>query len=102
MKDIKCIVEFIEEEMEDAEKYAKKAMHYKDSDKKLAETYATLSEEELRHAEMLHKEAVRLIEAHRAAGHTAPEGMMAVWDWEHEKQIDHKARVKTMLQLFRM
>lgn len=101
MKDIKCLVEFIEEELEDAEKYAKKAMHYKDTDRKLAETYSLLADEEMRHSELLHKEAVRMIEAHKAAGHAAPENMMAIWEWEHGKAVDHKARIKTMLQMFR-
>lgn len=101
MKDIKCIVEFMEEEMNDAEKYARKAMHYKDTDRKLAEAYAGLSGEEIRHADILHEQAVRLIEANKASGRTVPESMKAVWDWEHDKAMDHKSRVKIMLDLYR-
>ena len=101
MKDIKCLVEFIAEELEDAEKYAKKAMHYKESNRKLAETYSLLAEEELRHSELLHKEVVTMIEAHKATGKAAPPDMLAIWEWEHGKAVDHKTRIKTMLQMFR-
>lgn len=101
MKDIKWIAEFIKEEMEDSEKYAKKAMHYKDTDKELADMYARLSEEEIRHGDMLHAQVVRLIKEHKAKGNTAPESMMAIWDWEHGKIIEHKARVKTMLEMYK-
>ena len=101
MQAIKCLTEFIEEELEDAEKYAKKAMHYKDSNRKLAETYSLLAEEELRHSELLHKEVVTMIEAHKATGKAAPPDMLAIWEWEHGKAVDHKTRIKTMLQMFR-
>ena len=86
MKDIKCLVEFIDEEMNDAEKYAKKAIHYKYTNMELADAY---------------EQAVRLIEAHKASGGTVPESMKAVWDWEHDKAMDHKSRVKIMLDMYR-
>ena len=101
MKEIKELVENINEELEDAEKYARLAVMYKDEDSRLADTYVRLANEELNHSELLHGQAVRMIEAHRAAGNTAPPVMMAIWDWEHKKSIDHKTKVKALIEMYK-
>ena len=54
MKEIKELVEHIHEEMEDAEDYIKLALHYKETDSRLADTYARLAQEEIGHADHLH------------------------------------------------
>lgn len=101
MREIKELVEHIHEEMEDAEDYIRLALHYKDTDTKVADVYCRLASEELTHAEHLHGQAVRIIEAYKAAGQTAPPAMMAVWEWEHKKSIDHKAKVKSMIDMYK-
>ena len=101
MKAIKELVENINEELEDAEKYAKLAMHYKSEDSRLADTYSRLSSEELGHSEQLHAHAVRIIEAYRAAGNVAPPAMMAVWDWEHKKSVEHKMEIKALMEMYK-
>jgi ferritin len=101
MKEIKELVENINEELEDAEKYARLAVMYKSEDSRLADTYVRLANEELNHSELLHGQAVRIIEAYKAAGQTAPPAMMAVWEWEHKKSIDHKAKVKSMIDMYK-
>lgn len=98
MEVIKTLISHIEEEVNDAETYAKLAAKYKEADKELSTTFAALSEQELSHADMLHKQAVRLIAAH---GKEVPSSMQAIWDWEHEKIVDHTARVRVMLSLAR-
>lgn len=98
MKVIKHLVEDIEEEMEGAEHYAKLATQYKDTDRTLADTYAKLASVELDHVNALHDQAVRLI---KASTEPAPASMQAVWDWEHEKQVDTVARIKTMLDMYK-
>ena len=45
---------------------------------------------------MLHAQAERLIKAYMDKGETPPPAMQAVWDWEHEKMIDTRARIKMM------
>ncbi len=98
MEVIKLLVTHIDEEVNDAETYAKLAAKYKDSDKELSATFSALSEQELSHSDMLHKQAVRIISAY---GKEAPASMQAIWDWEHEKIVDRTARVRTMLTLAR-
>lgn len=97
MKEIKWLAEQIEEELEDAEHYAMKAAHFKDSDMDMSRVCAELSRQELKHSEMLHEQAVRLIKAHRAAKGDPPPAMLAVWDYQHEKMLKRTAKVKAML-----
>lgn len=101
VKKIAEIVENIRAELEGATEYAKKATQYKEPDRALSEAYASLATAELEHVDKLHAQAVRLIKEQSAAGKEAPAGMQAVWDWEHEKMVDHVARVKTMLDMYR-
>ena len=97
MKEIKWLAEQIEEELEDAENYAWKAQHYRDADTELARTCAELSRQELKHSEMLHEQAARLIRAHRATGAEPPPAMLAVWEHEHDKMLKRTHKVKMLL-----
>jgi hypothetical protein len=97
MKIIKYLSEQIMEELEDAEKYAKAALYNKHTDTELSRMYAELSRQELNHSDMLHTQAVRLIKAEREKGVEPPAAMLAVWDWQHDKMIDHTAKVKHLL-----
>ena len=101
MKEIKWLAHRIEEELEDAETYAKEAAKHKDTNRGLSQTLAQICKEELGHSEMLHIQAERLIAAQREAGITAPSAMQAVWDWEHEKMIEHTARIKHLLDMLK-
>lgn len=98
MKQIKHLVGYIHGELEYAERYAKCAVEHKTDDPELAMTYFRIANQELEHADLLHAQAVRLINAYDGE---PPAGMQAVWDWEHEKDIDTTARVKTLLSMYR-
>lgn len=96
MEIIKCLVENIRDEMHDAEKYAKLAMKYKAEYPEMADTFVTLSKQEVNHATMLHNHAERVIRNYRDENGDPPAAMMAVYDWEHEKMIDAMARTKAL------
>lgn len=98
MTEIKELIVNIDEEIDDAGKYAELAHKYKDFDKPLADTYITLANQELGHADMLHAQAVRLIKEH---AEDPIDGMRAVWNYEHEKFTERKAKVKTVIDMFR-
>ena len=97
MKEIKILVEHIEEELEDAEKYAKAALYYKHFDPDMSRMYAELSRQELNHSEMLHTQAVKLIKQQHEKGVQSPPAMQAVWDWEHERMIENTSKIKALL-----
>lgn len=101
MKQIKELVEHITEELEGAESYEKKALRYKTDDKALAEMYHNLATQEMGHIDMLHGQVVKYINAARAAGTEVPVGMQAIWDWEHDKMVDHSTRIKAMQDLYK-
>ena len=102
MKVIKCLVEDIEEELEGAEHYAKKATEHKDDDRELADVYAKLANIELDHVNALHGQVVRIIKEWKAtSGQEVPAAMQAVWDYEHERSIDKAAKIKTLLNMYK-
>lgn len=102
MKEIKMLVEYIEEELHDSEKYAKQAVHYKEENRAMSEMFLQLSKEEMSHMERLHDHAVKCIaKAKEMHDGEAPKAMQVVWDWEHKKMIDTAARIKTMWDMAR-
>ena len=101
MKVIEKLSDLIAEELGDAEKYITEALQYKESDSQLAKTFYDLSVQEMAHARMLHSEASRLIDEYKAKNGAPPEGMLAVYNYLHKKQMDHAGRVKAMQSMFR-
>lgn len=101
MKEIKCLVEDIKDELEGAEHYAKRALQYKHTDRQLADVYAKLAGVESEHVSVLHDQVVRLIKEHKEEGNDVPPAMQAVYDWEHEKMIDNLTRVRSIISMYR-
>lgn len=101
MKVIKNLVEDIEEELEGAEHYAKKATQYKDENRELADVYAKLANVELDHVNAIHGQVVRMIKEYKAGGNEPPAAMAAVWEYEHERATDKAAKIKTLLDMYK-
>lgn len=97
MKDIKILSKHIREELQDAENYAKLALHYKDDDRSLSQAFEKLAGQELDHADILHAQATRLIKHKKETGIEPPVSMLAVWNWEHENMIECVAKIKLLL-----
>lgn len=98
---IKDLVEHMREELEDVKEYAEAAMRTRMDDPMLANVYADLGMEEMKHAERLHKSAVELIDRARANGKEAPPAMRAIWDYEHKVMVEEMAKAKHMLETAR-
>ena len=96
MKIIKDLVAKIEDELEDAEDYAKLAFSWHAEYPEVSEVFLTISRQETSHANMLHNQAERMIKDYMSAGGKVPDSMRGVWEWEHEKMIDTMARVKAL------
>lgn len=103
MKKIMKISEYIKEEMEDAEKYIKKAAKCKGIDDALAETAIEIAAQEIKHAEMWHELAVKEIAITRAQmkekGEAVPAFMIEIWEDKHAEYIEAMARIKHELDL---
>ena len=101
MKIIQKMAEMIIDEAEGAEHYAKKAIMYKDERPALGKMFFTLANEELGHVNALHGAVVDLINEYKQKNGDPPEGMMAVYNYLHDKQIKHVADVNALLAEYR-
>lgn len=97
MKLIEELTEQMREELEDAEHYADMALQYKDERRGLSETLVKISEQEVGHYEMLHKEVVSIITEYREKNGEPPPAMKAVYDHLHQKAMEKMAGVKMKL-----
>lgn len=98
---IEKLSDMIEEELQDAKKYAKCALHYKDEMPELAELFYRLSGEEMNHMNELHEMAAQIIEKYRKEKGEPPDAMRAVYDYLHKKQIEKAAEVKNLREMFK-
>ena len=101
MKIIKAISEKIKEELHDAEAYIDLAMEWKKDEPEAAELFADLSAEEMGHADLLHKKVTELISRYRERNGEPPAGMMALYEYLHEQQIESAMKVKVKQAMYK-
>ena len=97
MKIIQKYVDLVEEELEGAENYVKMAITHKEDNPKFAKALYDISNDEMRHVEILHSEVVDLIAEHRRTSGDPPASMLAIYNYLHERHVD-KANDIRMLQ----
>lgn len=101
MKVIKELIEMIDDELEGAEHYVKTALFYKQEHPGLANALYEISVQEMHHVSILHDEVVKVIKAYREKHGEPPAAMQAVYDWEHEKEIEESKEIKMLQSHFR-
>ena len=101
MKIIMKLVSLIDDELCGAKEYIKLAMRQREEHPGLADTFADLAEAEMGHVTKLHEEVTNLIEKVRQRDGEPPAGMLAVYDYEHEKQISKASKIKQMISEYR-
>lgn len=98
MKLIKKLSRMIEEEIRDAEKYARCAIEYRESKPDLSRVFVQLAEQEMGHMQMLHGSVVQLIEEQRRTPGEPPAGMMEAYDLIHEWQMEHAEEAQALIR----
>lgn len=101
MKLIELLTERIEEELNDANFYARLALEYKETEPELAQLFYKLSGEEVGHMEALHKQVVQAIESYKKTNGEPPAGMKALYDFAHKREIEKMEKVANLQSLFK-
>ena len=101
MKLIEELSDKIEEEIEDAESYAKLALEQKDTNKALADVFNKLSGEELGHMTMLHNEVVKIIENYKKTNGEPPANMMDRYEYMNRRHMKDVARVRLLQAMYK-
>lgn len=100
MKVIAELVDMIEDELEGADNYAETALRLKNDYPVLAKKLNELAGEEMGHFKILHTEIAKLIEEYRKQYGEPPKEMLAVYRYEHDKQIRQAAEIRAMIDSF--
>lgn len=99
MKKIKWYVDAISEEIEDAKTYAENYVEAKAMNEPAkANHFREMSNDELRHATLLHEMAVAEIEKLNKV-FIAPAAMQETWNVAHKEYVEKAAWVKQMLSM---
>lgn len=101
MQEIEDIYDQINEELEDAEKYIHCAIDKKTERPSLAETYYTLSLEEMKHVKALHDQVVTIIEEYKKEKGPPPERMMGRYEYAHKQCMKHASDIKAMQVVYK-
>lgn len=101
MKIIKELSNDIENSLDAAEIYAKKALMYKEEYKGIADNYYNLSLECIDQIKGLHSQVVEIINTYRKEHGDPPAGMKVLYDYLHERFIEKEAAVKQLQSLYK-
>lgn len=103
MREIKEIIEFIDDEIDGAKEYIHYAVKMKGVDDLAYQTALRLATQELEHVDAWHTVAVEAIKAKRAAmkaaGQEVPAYMQTMWDDEHKEYVENVAKLKYKLDI---
>lgn len=101
MEIIKTLASYIDEELGDSQKYAKKALCYKTENPQLAQLFYQLSIEEMDHMNRLHSEVEKIIAKHMESGDETPGGMKLAYEILHNRAIEWAKEIKMLQSMYR-
>ena len=100
MKIIKCLCEDMEHTLDAAEDDIKKAIMYKEEYPVAAKPFYTKSVMLMDSIKPQHDAVVALIADYRKEKGEPPEGMMAVYNYMHERHINKAAAIKALQDMY--
>ena len=80
-----------------AEEYAKCAEECRAEHPKLSAKLHELASEEMNHMRQLHGEVTKIIEEYKVKNGEPPKEMLAIYNYEHQKQISRAAVIKQLI-----
>ena len=97
MKIVAKLVEMIDDEIDGAREYAALAHEERAEHPRLADKLIDLATAEIGHMKTLHAEVTKLIEEIKERDGEPPADMMAIYRYEHDKQVKRAAIVRQMI-----
>lgn len=97
MKEIKEVVKRIRCELKAAEWYASEAMKDEAMYPVLAQHYHRMAVDNMQRVEDLHSAVAEMIDEVKRSGRQIPQGMLDVWEFEHEMLVEQAADVHAMI-----
>ena len=90
---IKSLVEKIDDELMDAEKYINCAYETKMDYPDVSMLFYKLYQEEMKHMQMLHTQVVQVIEEHKKTKEVPPV-MKELYNYLHQRQVEWAAKIE--------
>lgn len=101
MDKIKDLFELVDDELQDAMKYAKLAMEHKDTDNAMAELFYSLSLEEIKHKQNLYNCAVKAMTTYVEKYPEKEEITKEVFEALNERTIDWENSIRVYQGMYR-
>ena len=101
MEMLKLFSCFINEELEDVEKYAKQAIKWKDRKSDIAEGFMNLSKQEATHYQSLHDMVIKLIKYAADAENGLTDDEMAVYEFLKDTETEKYLKGKEYQEIYR-
>ena len=101
MKIIKLLSEKIQDELDCAECYMKKAIQQKEEFPEVAQVFYTLSVGNMDRIDKLHTQVVSIIKEYRTKNGQPPAPMMAIYNYLHQRHIDKTIGIKKLQEMFK-
>lgn len=101
MKVLKDLIKKADDTLDEIKWYAEKAMPLKNDYRNIADTYIKIAEMHVDVYKMLHECMVALIGEERKKGLNIPNGMEAIWEYEHEKLIKEFTEAKYLIDEYK-
>lgn len=92
---ISCLLEHVNEEIEDCKTYAKLAMDYKECDKSLYNLYSDLASQEYVHYQLILAQMRRVQSEHLNDNDTVERFL----EWQYRKIMEEASEAKVMLDM---
>ena len=101
MKEIKEVVRRIKCELKNAEWYAEEAVKDREMYPKLSHHYHDMAVDNMKRVDELHAAVAEMIDEVQKSGRVIPQGMMDVWQFEHEMLVEQADDVRYMIDRYK-
>ena len=97
---IKDLEMFMDKKIRMAKKEIEFAIKHKEDDPAIAKLFYDLSVSDLQDMNDMHAPIASKIQAYRKEHGEPPKEMVAIYDWQHQKQMSDVAEIKVMQTMF--